>query len=53
MIVIDFEDDPETDEEEQELDVSSVYLSKPPRWFLEGHQGPVHDFIRLYPRKGH
>lgn len=50
MIVIDFEEDPERDDEEQELDLSSTYLEKPPRWFLEGHDGPVRNFAQS-PRR--
>lgn len=52
MIIVDFEeDDTDRDDEEQELDVSSTYLEKPPRWFLEGYEGPVRDFNRSPGRK--
>lgn len=35
----------------QELDVSSLYRRRPPRWVLEERNGPVHDFSRAPPRK--
>ena len=52
MIVVYFDKEiDEDDEEAPELDLSSLYRPKPPRWFLEERDGPVHDFSRAPPRK--